>query len=83
MSVAHGKEKQRNREYFLKVLQNICFLAQQGITFCGDRNEDNSNFMQLLKLKANDDSLINNFLMKKTDKYTSPTVVNEIIQSWL
>ena len=80
LSVAHGKEKQRNREYFLKVLQNIRFLARQGIALRGDGNEDNSNFMQLLKLRANDDSLINDFLTKKTDKYTSPTVVNEIIQ---
>ena len=27
LNVAHGKEKQMNREYFLKVQQNICFLA--------------------------------------------------------
>ena len=27
LNTAHKKEKQMNREYLLKVLQNICFLA--------------------------------------------------------
>ena len=45
-----------NREYLLKVLQNIRFLARQGIALRGDVNEDDSNFIQLLKLRANDDS---------------------------
>ena len=79
LNVAHRKEKQMNREYFLKVLQNIRFLARQGIALRGDGNEDDSNFIQLLKLRASDDSRIHDYLSKKTDKYTSPTVVNEII----
>ena len=79
LNIAHGKEKQMNREYFLKVLQTIRFLARQGIALRGDGKEDDSNFIQLLKIRANDDSRIHDYLSKKTDKYTSPTVVNEII----
>ena len=30
-------------------------------------------------LRANDDSRIHDYLSKNADKYTSPTVVNEII----
>jgi len=81
LNAAHGKEKQMNREYFLKVLQNVRFLARQGIAFRGDGSEDDSNFIQLLKLRANDDSCILDYLSKKTDKYTSGTIVNEIIET--
>ena len=66
-----------NREYFLKVLQN--FLAQQGIALHGNENENDSKFIQLLKLRANDDSRILDNLSRKTDEYTSGTVVNKII----
>ena len=59
-----------NREYFLKVLQNIRFLARQGIALRGDGNKDDSNFIHLLKLRANDDSRIHDYLSKKTDKYS-------------
>ena len=79
LNAAHEKEKRMNCEYFLKVLQNICFLAQQGIALRGDGNEDDSNFIQLVKLRANDDSRILGYLSRKTDKYISGTVVNEII----
>ena len=49
------------------------------MSLLGDGKEDDSNFIQLLKLRVNDDSRIYDYLSKKTDKYTSPTVVNEII----
>ena len=45
LNAAHEKEKQMNCKYLLKVLQNICFLAQQGIALSGDGNEDDSNFI--------------------------------------
>ena len=79
MNAAHEKEKQTNRKYLLKVLQNIRFLAQQGIVLHGDRNEYDSNFVQLVKLRANDDGCILDYLSRKTDKYTSNTEVNEMI----
>ena len=47
-----------NREYLLKELQNIRFLARQGIALRGDGNKDDSYFIQLLRLRANDDSRI-------------------------
>ena len=59
LNAAHEKEKWMNHEYLLKVLHNIpCFLAQQGIVLCGDGNEADSYFIQLLRLRANDDSRI-------------------------
>ena len=73
------KREANEQRILSKVLQTIRFLARQGIALRGDGNEDDSNFIQLLKLRANDDSCIHDYLSKKTDKYTSPTVVNEII----
>ena len=77
LNTVHEKEKWMIVEYLLKVLQNICFLSQQGIALCGDGNEDDSNFIQLLKLKANDDSHIPDYLSRKTDKYISGSYSGE------
>ena len=64
---AAGSNNQRaiNRAYSQKVLQNVIFLARQGLPFRGNwiRSEDGSacgcekesNFYQLMLLCANDD----------------------------
>jgi len=80
LSQTHAKEKKQNRQYLLKVLQNVRFIARQGLPLQGDGIEENSNFIQLLKLRAEDDSRILDYMSKKTDKYTSATVVNEMLQ---
>jgi len=63
----------------LKILQNIRFLSRQGIAFRG-YNDLESNFIQLLNLRACDDSKLVDWLKKKSDKYTSPDIQNEILQ---
>ena len=42
-------------------------------------NKDDSNLVQLLKLRDNDDGCILDYLSRETDKYTSGTEVNEMI----
>ena len=49
LSRAHAQERLLNRDYLLKVFQNIQFLARQGIALRG-HDEQNSNFIQLLHL---------------------------------
>ena len=80
LSQTHAKEKKQNRQYLLKVLQNVRFIARQGLPLRGDGIEENRNFIQLLKLRAEDDSRILDYMSKKTDKYTSATVVNEMLE---
>lgn len=58
LSSTHLKEKNANRQYLLKVMQNIRFLARQGIPLRGDGDEHDSNFIQLLYLRSNDDTSI-------------------------
>ena len=57
LSRAHAQERLLNRDYLLKVFQNIQFLARQGIALRG-HDEQNSNFIQLLHLRSDDDHKI-------------------------
>jgi len=65
---------------FLKVLSNIRFLACQGLPLRGDGNEAESNFLQLFRLRGEDDPKVLDWLKKKTNKYTSPEIQNEILK---
>ena len=55
LSTSHASEKAVNRQCLMKIAENIRFLARQGLSLCGDGTEDNSNFNQLLHLRALDD----------------------------
>lgn len=79
-SAVHQAEKARNREMLLLVLQNIRFLARQGLPLRGDGDESNSNFLQLLHLRGVDHKGIDMWLKKKANKYTSPDIQNELLQ---
>lgn len=48
----------------------------------GDSGGD-SNFLQLLKLRGQDDVHVSWWMARKTDKYTSPDIQNEILQMGL
>ena len=60
-------------------MQNIRFLAWQGIPLRGDGDEHDSNFIQLLYLRSNDDTSIVNYMEKKTDKYCCHQIQNELL----
>ena len=80
LSKQHSKEKLENRQCFLKLLANVKFLSRQGLPFRGSGDGSDSNFLQLLKLRGEDDPRILNWIKKKSDKYTSPQIQNEIIK---
>ena len=54
LSKQYATEKRVNREYLLKILSSIRFLARQGLPLRGDMNETDSNFYQLLMLRGKD-----------------------------
>ena len=66
--------RKKNGEYLLKILQNVRFLARQDLVLRDDGSEENSNFVQLLRLRAEDDAFIKEMINKKTDKYTSADI---------
>ena len=79
ISSAHAAEKRKNQQCLVTIAKNICFLARQGIALRGDGDESNSNFVQLLHLRAIDQPQLNTWLERKTDKYTSPQIQNELL----
>ena len=72
------KGKAENQRVLLKILQNVKFLGRQGIAFRG-HDDAESNFMQLFKLQEMDNPELSAW-MKRTDKYLSPEIQNEMLQ---
>jgi len=72
-------EKLQNRDYVLKVFQTIQYLSRQSLALRGDQNDQESNFIQLMKLRGADDPNIMKHLGQSTDKYTCHQVQDEMI----
>ena len=81
LSSAHSNEKACNRKNLMTVARCLRFLARQGMAIRGDGDEMDSNFHQLLLLKAIDDVTIYDLFAKKQDRYTSPKMQNELLQT--
>ena len=79
VSSKHKNEKELNREMFRKILQNIHHLTRQGLPLRGHDDSVNSNFMQLLCLRAFDCPHVLAWVEKKTNKYTSRDIQNECL----
>ena len=70
LSREHQREKLDRRQCFLKILSNLKFLARQGLPIRGHGSEIDFNFIQLLKLRGEDDHRI-------ADIYTSADIQTE------
>ena len=75
-----SKEKAANRAMFKRILQNLCFLARQGLAFRGHGSGIDSNFTQLLQLRSYDCPEILEWMAKKINKYTSADMQNECLE---
>ena len=64
------RDKAANRAMFKCILQNLGFLACQGLTFRGHDSGVDSNFTQLLQLRAYNCPEILTWIAEKTNKYT-------------
>ena len=80
LSREHATEKGQNRECLLKIISNLKFLARQGLPVRGDGDETDSNFIQLLKLRGQDDPLLECWLSRKSSKYVSHDMQNKFIK---
>ena len=79
-SSQHSKDKHDRRVCFLKMLSNIRFLGRQGLPLRGAGDGSNSNFVQLFKLRAEDDPRLLDWFARKTDKYVSGEMQNRILE---
>ena len=75
-----ANEKQGNRAVLHIILQNTTYLARQGLPLPGHSDDTESNFQQLLKLRDEDVITLADWRERKTNKYTSPEIQNEMIQ---
>ena len=80
-SKQHADEIDTNRKHLMIVAENLRYLARQGLSIRGDHSDENSNFHQLMRLRARDVPTIEDLLNKSTDKYTSPDIQNENFQT--
>ena len=71
-------EKARNRQMFLTILRNIQLLSRQGLVF--QRNNNEGNFEQLMKLSAKVDHRITSWREKKRGTYLHHDTQNSIIK---
>ena len=67
LSSQHSQQKKENQECLFKPLRG-----------CGD--DADSNFMQLMKMRARDDQHLAEWLEKKTNKYVSHGIQNEFLK---
>ena len=82
LSTKVTREKLERRQCFLKVLWSVRFLALQCLPFRGHGDhESDSNILQLMKLRSEDDSRIVGWLERKTSKYTAPDMQTEILKT--
>ena len=61
----------------MKFFINIC---RRGIPLRGDGDGNNSNFTQMLHLRTEDNPVLSTWLVKKTNKYTSSQMQNEVLK---
>ena len=62
-----------------KILPNVQYLVRQGLPLCGSSQGDDSNFIQLLKLRGTDDVRMTEWIERKSSKYTTANMQNEML----
>ena len=65
MIKSNSTEVQSQNRACLKIISCLRYLACQGLPLCGHGNDQDSNFKQLLKCRAEDDPVFSEWLHKK------------------
>ena len=71
-------EKARNRQIFLTIRRHVQLLSRQGLVF--QRNNNEGNFEQLMKLSAKVDHRITSWIKKKREMYLHHDMQNSVIK---
>lgn len=78
LSSVKMQQQREARSCLLKIMQSVRLLARQGLALRGHES-DGGNFVQLLKLRAEDDEVLKRWLSKACHHYTSPEMQNEML----
>ena len=79
LSQENAKQREENQTMLLKIISSLCFLARQGLALRDDGREDDGNFIQLLKSNCGEGSIVTEWLSRRSNKYTSHEIQNEIL----
>lgn len=74
------KEMQESRIALRKIFETVNVLARQGIALRGDNNDEGSNLMQFLQMRAKDVPELNAWLKRDSCKWLHHDIINEILQ---
>jgi len=80
MSSAKKKEMDDARVGLRKIFSTVKVLAKQGLSFRGRDNDDHSNLMQILKMRAEDVPELKTWLNRTGYTWTHHDIINEIIE---
>ena len=80
LSQRHAVQKLRNGQALYQILSSIKFLCRQGIALRGDGNESDGNFQRLLRMKAEEDPNLAQWMTRKENVYTNPDIQNDVIK---
>ncbi len=80
LSKQFGSQKVKNQQALYHIISCIRYLCRQGLSIRGDKDETNGNLQQLLRMKAEEDTNLKDWLRRKENVYTSPDIQNEIIK---
>ena len=79
LSQQYALQIEQNKRMLMKVLSSIRFLSRQGLAFRGHDDDGDGNLIQVLRLLGEDDGEVSEWLQKKSNKYTSPDIQNDVI----
>ena len=69
----------KSRHALYEIMNCVKSLSRQAFPSRGDKNECDSNIIQLLKMKAEQDQILAEWLKQKENVYVSATIQNEMI----
>ncbi|KAJ4430482.1 hypothetical protein ANN_22698 [Periplaneta americana] len=84
-SLKHNEMVSRNRRYLGRLIQVICFLGKQELTFRGhdesDQSENKGNYLEILDILAQEEQFVREKLESLSGfKGTSSEIQNELIE---
>ena len=79
LSTAHKHDKQVARDIFKIIISSVQYLARHGLALRG-HNDSESNLIQLLDLRGEDNQELSKWLDRSWRKYTSHENQNEILE---
>ena len=80
LSAQHTSEKTQNRECLKKIIETLRLLSRQSIPLRKGKDEEDSNFWQILKMMAKHDPTLSKWLEKKSRKFCHPEIQNELLE---